>query len=743
MKLIAPLNTRLGLGTLAATAMIAAVDITGRAGQGRPASPDNAAVQGQSVSSLAPASEAVLKPAGASSVASAHEILARFVETNRYWLLGPPPAVRQLSYTLNRLGTKQEFAVPDPASASRARLQGMTYSTLLHRLALNPASADVRGFTEEMGRIRLTFAFEPPLRVACGNGVETGWTGYFELTSDTGYLVLDARRLVPLEAGLGNLTETFAEFVPVDALHNVPLAVTIQKDEMRFDWRFRLYEPGLWLFDDSQYGDRRVTWVEDVKVNEAPAVLRQATAASLARDAAEAVGAPVLRALLNANQPWLLPSLPARRGLIYEYRQEAPYLERVLFDPEGNVMVRLEDSKENPGKATRQMLWLKDGRRMTGDSGDRYVTLEPASVAAEAPAESRAPLQRALQNLAVGLGWDCALTQIAREPGAFWIERQAANAPGQFLLVAHARKDARLFAGTMLTFTSWANMHDVRFDRSEILCDEAIQRPLVERDLAGKDELRGEFFFEGWSNDPSGAVPERIRGVIPFQQDGKDQSLEMDARFQIAKPGVWLLSQVESHFRGAERGSTGTVSLATSSAAAFAPVTELLARLSTTEQIFAAIRAAPEGIVELRELSSDWKPCVLRTSWTEQARKAADAERGRSQAAALIGIHRARLERGPDGATRMSLDGVTTASWKEFETEWKVGWYDAMGKLTGSAATNVVVRAEGGPAPFNISVAVPSWPGQASAPASISVEGKARRLTASYFGSRWRLSLAE
>ena len=680
--------------------------------------------------------------------ARGQEIIRRFVEVNRYWLSGPPAAVRQFSYTLNRFGAKEEFAVPDPMKAPRARRTGVTYYTMLHHLAAKPESATVRSITEEGGRIRLTLAFDPPMAVECGNGVENSWSGYFSFLGDAGYLVLDANRFVPVEAGIqwrdnvamGKVTETFAEFAQVDAGHSVPLAITIQDDETRFDWRFRLYEPGLWLFDEGRYDERRLAWVEQVKVNEETPVLRRAVAASLAREKAEAAGARALRTFLKANQHWLLPSLEARRGLIYEYRQETPYLERVLFclervlfDPEGNAMVVLEATNESPDKATRQWVWLADGHRITCDEGDRYVATGPRSVAAGAPA----PLERGLQNLAVGLGWDCALTQLAREPGAFSIERLAADTPGQYRLVAHPRKDARLFAGTMLAFTSWAYMHDVRFDRSEILCDAATQRPLVERDFAGKDELKGEFFFEDWADDPSGAAPGRIRAVIPYQKDGKDQSLEMDARFQFAKPGLWLMSRVESHFRGAEGGSTGTVSLVTGSAAAFVPITELLARLKTTEQILAAIQAAPEGTVEVRELSSDWKPCALRTSWTKEAQKAADADRDKSQAAALIGIHSARLERGPDGTLRICLDGVTTASRKEFETEWKVGWHDALGRLTGPTATNVTVRAESGPAPFTVSVAVPSWPGGTEVPTPILVEGKVRRLTGVYRNGMW------
>src|ERR1039457_4258505 len=148
--------------------------------------------------------------------ARGQQIIRRFVEVNRYWLIGPPAAVRQFSYTLNRLGAKEEFAVPDPMKAPRARRTGGTDSTMLHLLAAKPESATVRSITEEGGRIRLMLAFDPAVDGECGNGVEKGYYGYFGVGGDTGYLVLDANRFVPVEAGMGKLTETFAEVAQGD-----------------------------------------------------------------------------------------------------------------------------------------------------------------------------------------------------------------------------------------------------------------------------------------------------------------------------------------------------------------------------------------------------------------------------------------------------------------------------------------------------------------------------------------------
>jgi hypothetical protein len=648
------------------------------------------------------------------------EIIARFVETNRYWLVGPPPAVRQFSYTLHRVGAAQEFAVTNPAKVSRARRQGVTYSTMLHQLASKPESATVRSVSEDNGRIRLTLSFDPPVRGACGNGVENSWNGYFNFGGDTGYLVLDAARLVPLEAGIGSLTETFSEFVAVDSAHFVPLAITIQKEETRYDWRFRLYEPGLWLFDDSHYGDQRIAWVEQLKVNEETPVLRRALTESLAREKAELVGTQALREFLNANQHWLLPSLQTRRGLIYEYRQEAPYLERVFFDLEGNVFARLEANKESPEKPTRQLLWLADGRKVAANYDDRYVKIEPAPASRD----------QMVQHFAMGLALDCALTRLAREPDAFWAETLPASEPGQYRLILHPRKNVRLFAGTMLGFTSWAYMHDVAYDRSEIVCDAATHRPLSERDFAGKDVVKGELHFEDWLNTGAGAAPGRIRAVIPHEKNGKDESLEMEARFQKARTGIWFLDRVESRFRGDGGGSTGTVSVVSTQADSFAPIAEMLAKVNGTEQTLAAIQAAPEGSTEIKAPLDGWQALPLKAVWTDDAQKSTWSDEDKPQSPSLIGIHRMRNEPTPGGGMQIMLEGVSTASWKEFETEWKASWRDASGRTLAMAATNMIIRAENAPAAFVVNLGASATAGAES----VFLEGTVRRMTGAYHG---------
>ena len=341
----------------------------------------------------------------------------------------------------------------------------------------------------------------------------------------------------------------------------------------------------------------------------------------------------------------------------------------------------------------------------------------------------------------------------------------APNAADRYLLVLHPKKDARLFTGTMLTFSSWSFMHDVRYHRSKIVCDAATHRPLEEKDYAESEaragaggllELKAEYHFEDWLSDASGVAPGRIRAVIPHlittqaysayhavvasQKGGTDQSLEMEARFHFAKPGVWLLERVESSFRGGGGGSTGTVAVVSATVESFEPVRALLQKATATAQLLSAIQEAPTGSTAQPIKPGDWSPLPLQATWTDQARERAQFDREGERMPAtkptpLIAIYRARIVQAKEGSAQVELEGLSTASWKEFETAWMVKLQDAEGRLLAVRNTNLVVRAESAPAPFQIRFDLrPSDARTAALPQRIAVEATVQRMTGAYHG---------
>jgi hypothetical protein len=153
--------------------------------------------------------------------------------------------------------------------------------------------------------------------------------------------------------------------------------------------------------------------------------------------------------------------------------------------------------------------------------------------------------------------------------------------------------------------------------------------------------------------------------------------------------------------------------------------------------MLAAIQEAPEGRTQIEIPMDAWRALPFKAVWTDAALKTAGSDEARPQSQVLIGITRGRGEPTPAGGMQITLEGVSTMSWKEFETEWKVSWLDASGRILATAATNMVVRAENAPSPFVVDLTAP--PSARSAQAqSVLVEGAVKRMSGAYHGhGRW------
>ena len=255
---------------------------------------------------------------GPRNVQTEGEALVReMAEACLYWLSAPPAAVVSYAYDHERKGAAaRRFEVFDPAGVGSMRRCGITYDTALRLLARSPGRATFGRSEREGDRIRLPFSLGEGVKVACGNGLDGAWSGYFSVPISGGTLLLDAATKAPVELVSEGLTERFEEYVEVDAGHHVPLRIRIERGRSRgefgpgasgggfhYDWRFKVYEPGLWLFDRSYYPrDGRgesvlVAWISNVKVNAAQGVVVQASAAEPTtmtgdpKEAKEALGA--------------------------------------------------------------------------------------------------------------------------------------------------------------------------------------------------------------------------------------------------------------------------------------------------------------------------------------------------------------------------------------------------------------------------------------------------------------------
>ncbi len=181
------------------------------------------------------------------------QIIKKMAEVNRYWLIGPAAEVKSYSYDFALYQDEPHtYKVTEPLSAGRTIRQGITYDSILHKLATEPSAAKYTAIEEDDGTIKLDFGLTDS-RVSIGNGIEKGWRGYFSRKIDKGTFWIDAEKMIPVRADCNNLYEYFSDYAAADETHYVPLKIKIDDDDMHFDWTFKLHKPGLWLFDHSDY----------------------------------------------------------------------------------------------------------------------------------------------------------------------------------------------------------------------------------------------------------------------------------------------------------------------------------------------------------------------------------------------------------------------------------------------------------------------------------------------------------
>lgn len=215
--------------------------------------------------------------------AKGREILRKLGELNSRWLDPGAPGVGSYCYSF-RLGDREPQAVEIQAGqrSSLTMRQGISYYSAVHWLAANPEKAVFRQVERDEKKITLTYTLTEPVKVAAGNGIAGTWRGYFSRSVREGTLVVNAATFTPMEHTSGELREVYSQFVEIAPNRPVPLAITIDQGGMHFDWRFCVYQPGLWLFHEARYGGGAgkaaavVAKIEQVEIDGRPAEISAA-----------------------------------------------------------------------------------------------------------------------------------------------------------------------------------------------------------------------------------------------------------------------------------------------------------------------------------------------------------------------------------------------------------------------------------------------------------------------------------
>ena len=199
-------------------------------------------------------------------------ILGKMAEVNRYWLNRPPPEVRGYRYDF-KLGEKEPktYVVPEDGRVAGVVRRGISYVSVLYGLTTHAESVVFRQIDIAPDKMTLTFTLPSGASVSAGNGVLGTWSGFFSTTVSEGTMIVDPKTYALREFRCEEHRETLSDYTEIRPGHFVPLRVHVSSDGMAFDFRFRLYEPGLWLFASShREGSPPAAQVDNVIVNGEP-----------------------------------------------------------------------------------------------------------------------------------------------------------------------------------------------------------------------------------------------------------------------------------------------------------------------------------------------------------------------------------------------------------------------------------------------------------------------------------------
>jgi len=129
---------------------------------------------------------------------------------------------------------------------------------------------------EDAGTITFDFVLRQAWQNAAGNGISGIWKGgWFNGGVGEGRAVIDTKTNTLIEISSTLNDEKYFDYVEIKPGKFVPLRIVIERHTgMYFDFRFKVYEPGVWLFDRSipRDGGEPIVWLDNVQINGKPAI---------------------------------------------------------------------------------------------------------------------------------------------------------------------------------------------------------------------------------------------------------------------------------------------------------------------------------------------------------------------------------------------------------------------------------------------------------------------------------------
>jgi 5-hydroxyisourate hydrolase-like protein (transthyretin family) len=191
------------------------------------------------------------------------ELLAKMNQKVMPMLKTTTRGVATLQYTFYLGDKPTEYEVSPYAGSMFGERIGITQSSILYTIVDSISSVRFRNIEEDENEIRLYTNIAG--RYGIGNGVQNSWVGYSSGRFTEAQVVLDAQTMLPKRITADGFEEEYHDFVPLGSGF-VPKQITSKAGSMAFDFRFKIHEPGIWLFNHAVREGATVCRIDNVRV---------------------------------------------------------------------------------------------------------------------------------------------------------------------------------------------------------------------------------------------------------------------------------------------------------------------------------------------------------------------------------------------------------------------------------------------------------------------------------------------
>ncbi len=200
------------------------------------------------------------------------QVFERIIETNRHWLYAPKWDAKRWTYTFaaqlesgEKMEKKMKIDREDPKSSSAwTDIRGISLIPVPQGLAdfmsSSESSLSIKNAEVTKTQIKLHFQFsgnDSAFQMA-GMGLGSSFFGFTSGKAAEGMLYVNPAdyTLTGVKLASGGY-EKYGDYVALDETHKVPRRIEVEfvsgRNKTYFDFRFKAYEPGIWLFDRGEY----------------------------------------------------------------------------------------------------------------------------------------------------------------------------------------------------------------------------------------------------------------------------------------------------------------------------------------------------------------------------------------------------------------------------------------------------------------------------------------------------------